>query len=166
MRSRPVRRAATAASAATLSLLVTAAVPGHAMATTEDTTLVGHSFLFAPTEIPIPGVPPVTGIKFVLKFTDAGHMTFTQVAGPTGFGVPCENEVVEISTIRRGLYFVRWIEASSVAVSHVDDLRRKKAVVTTVIPTSITGGPAPVAVSFGGPLVPYRGVPLAPCTAT
>lgn len=125
--------------------------------------LAGHSFLFSADPIPLPGGPPVTGIVFVLRFPDADHMTYTQVAGPTGFGVPCENETVHVSRIRPGVYFTRWIEASGIAVSHVDDLRRHRAVVSSVLPASITGAAGPTSISFTGRIAAYHGAPQPPC---
>ena len=128
-----------------------------------DGTLAGRSFLFRPGPIPLPGGDPVTGVQFVLAFHSTTEMTFTQIAGPTGFGVPCENETVHVTRVGEGIFFLRWIEASGISVSHVDDLSRGRAVVSSVIPTSLTGTPAPLSVSFTGPIGAYHGAPQPAC---
>lgn len=128
-----------------------------------DRSLIGKSFLFSADPIPLPGGDPVAGVAFVLQFTDADHMTFTQVAGPTGLGIACENETVHVSSVRPGVFFTRWIEASGISVSHVEDLHRQHAFVSTVIPANLTGASAPVSVSFTGRIARYRGAAQPTC---
>lgn len=129
-------------------------------------TLAGHVFDFRVDDFTQPDGTTVTGLRFALAYSSDGRsVTYTKLGG-NGQGPACETEKIHVTKLSRGVYFIRWIESTGVAVSRVDNLRTGKVQAWYVLPTSLTGAPSPLTISPTGTIQRYTGAALPHCTGT
>jgi hypothetical protein len=152
--------------AAAASIAGTGSIAAASAKKTSPPALAGHVFDFRVDDFTQPDGSKIHGLRFALAYSrDGEHVTFTKLGG-NAQGPGCEVERIHVTRVGPGTYFIRWIEASGIAVSRVDNLVTGKVQLWFVLPTTLTGAPAPLTISPTGTIRAYTGPALPACSST